>query len=404
MKRSLKLASMNLRVGLFVTITLAAVLFLVLNPIRGVSPFSSRLEMSGFFNDVGGLKRNSPVYLTGMEVGRVQKVSFTPAGSPQRLMVLISVEKEVQHLLRQDTKMAIVSKGLLGDKFVELTPGDPSLAMLQDGTVLTTQEPQDMMPDLKGIKDKVESVLSRADTLLALAQSRTSSVGSLFVERQLYEELVGAIKEIRLAAAKVNTIAQNVDEKILDKNLKEGVDSAVASAKRIATRMDAYTEKIDSIRWYLDVTGNKYEANQFETQVKLRVVPNKDRYYMGGLGYFNQLGPHTGEEKLTYDAGLGFRILTSPVFFWGGMKRNYFAGGLDLRLFDETLGASADVYRFDRDRMQTDLAARWRFFNAFSLTGGADDVLNMPRYRGGLMVTYDDQDLTAILIKIKTGL
>ena len=114
--------------------------------------------------------------------------------------------------------------------------------------------------------------------------------------------------------------------------------------------------------------------------------------------------PYTGTTNLTYDAALGFRILSSPLFFWGGAKRSYFATGLDLRLFDESLGVSSDVYQFGRDTAQLDLAGRWRFFNVFSLTGGADDVLLKPHYHAGLMFTYDDQDLTSILIKIKTGL
>lgn len=404
MKRSLKLASMNLRVGVFVALAGLAILMVLFTPIRGVSPASRKITLKAYFNDAGGLKRNSPVYLTGMEVGKVDSVEFTPPGSPYRLEVNITVERKVQHLLRGDTVMKIAPKGLLGDMFVELTPGDPALPMVTGGQTLPGADPQGMLASLEPLKERVEAILEKADTLLGLAQSRQSSVGSLFVERQLYDELVAAVKNIRDASGELAQISKNVNEKLLDKNTKEGVDEAVASVKRITTRMDAYTQKIEGIRWYLDVSGAKYEATQFETAAKLRIVPNPDRYYMGGIANFNTLGPHTGEENITYDAALGFRILSTPIFFWGGMKRTFFAAGLDLRLFDERIGLSADAYKFGRETVQMDLAARYRFFNVFSLTGGADDVLTTPRYKGGLMFTYDDQDLTAILIKLQTGL
>ena len=416
MKRSLKLASMNLRVGVFVACTLAAILAVILFPIRGISPFNSRIDLVGYYNDAGGLKRNSPVYLSGMEVGKVSHVDFTEPGSAWRIRVDITVERKGAHLLRQDTQMKIVGKGLLGDMFVELTPGSPDQPLLASGQTLQTQEPTDMMAQLAPLKERMEGVLSQAESLLIRAQSSSSSVGSLFTERVLYEQLVAMVKEIQGAAANLNAISRDIDAKILDKNTKEGIDATVASAKRIAENMDKYTEKIDNIRWYMDFAGNKYEANQYETTAHLRIVPNPDRYYMFGLSYFNttstagagagagDIPPYTGTTNLTYDAALGFRILSSPLFFWGGAKRSYFATGLDLRLFDESLGVSSDVYQFGRDTAQLDLAGRWRFFNVFSLTGGADDVLLKPHYHAGLMFTYDDQDLTSILIKIKTGL
>jgi hypothetical protein len=269
-----------------------------------------------------------------------------------------------------------------------------------------------MMSQLAPIKDRLEAVLTQAESLLIKAQSHDSSVGSLFTERVLYEDLVGMVNEIKGAAGNINTIAGTINTKLLDANTKKGIDDTVASAQRIASSMDKYTAKIERIRWYIEMAGNKYEGAQFETNAHLRIVPNKDRYYMAGISYFattqtagtGDVMAYTGTERLSYDAALGFRILDSPVFFWGGAKRSYFAAGLDLRLFDERLGASADVYQFSRDKMQLDLAGRWRFFNVFSLVGGADDVLVQPRYHGGLAFTYDDEDLTSIIMKVKTGL
>jgi hypothetical protein len=179
----------------------------------------------------------------------------------------------------------------------------------------------------------------------------------------------------------------------------------VDSVRRLAEKVDNYVVKADRIKFYFDLEGSKYEGPGYSAAAALRIVPDNDRYYMGGIEYFPVTSTVSSTETLGYNAALGFRVLKTPVFFWGGMKRTYFATGLDMRLFDDTVGLSADAYKLDRPTAQVDLVAKYRIFKVFSLKGGVDDVLTSGRaWKGGLMVTYDDEDLSTILIKLKTGI
>jgi hypothetical protein len=62
---------------------------------------------------------------------------------------------------------------------------------------------------------------------------------------------------------------------------------------------------------------------------------------------------------------------------------------------------NADLYKFSRPTAQLDLGASLTLFKAFKITGGADDVMGTPMWRGGLSLIYDDEDLTTIFIKSK---
>ena len=62
---------------------------------------------------------------------------------------------------------------------------------------------------------------------------------------------------------------------------------------------------------------------------------------------------------------------------------------------------SADAYRFGNPVSQFDIGAKIAFLQAFRLTGGVEDLANTPRFRVGLSIIYDDEDLTSILIKSK---
>lgn len=398
MKRSLNYSAMNVRVGLLVCIGIALVTLVIFYPIRGISPFSQKIVVRGYYNDVGGLKRNAPVFLSGMEVGGVKAVNFRPAGSPTSLEVDVKLETKIRHLVRKDSVMKIVSRGLLGDKFIEITPGSQGQPEVNDGDILTAEQEKDMMADFAGIKDKLESVMAKAESLLAYAQSRDTSMGKFMTDPRLYDEMVATLREIRETSARLK-------ETVTGPDTKQAINATAASVRKVAEKVETYVDKIDKVRFYLDLGLNKYEGSQFATLAGMRIVPNEDRYYAGGIEYFNVTNTATSEEQMGFGAQLGFRIMQSPLFFWGGMKRTFFAAGLDLRLLNERFGIEADTYRFERPTAQLDLAAKYRVFNVFSLQGGVDDALaGTPRYRGGLTVTYDDQDLTTILLKIKTGL
>lgn len=407
MKRSQNLESMSLRVGILVAVSMTLIFLVLFFPIRGVNPFSRKIHLYGHFDDVGGLKRNAPVYLSGMEVGSVESVDFAKAGSNRRLEVRVGVERKLRHLLHNDTIMKIISKGLLGDKFIELTPGSPNLPELADGASLTSEVEESMMADMSELKDKLSETLDKANNLLALAQDKNTNIGKLLHDGRMYEEMVGAMKEIRLVASRVREIEDNINKKILDPATKEKIDQTLASVSKVSQKMNSYTEKIDRMRFLMNFGAKKYSVgNTFGAIANMQIVPNDDRFYMGGIEYFNNLGPSTAADNVSFDVGLGFRVLKSPVFFWGGVKRTQVAGGLDARFLEnETLSFTADAYHYERSTPQIDLGVKYRFLNFFTLTAGMDDSLQTtPFYHGGLTFTYDDQDLSTVLIKAKSGI
>jgi hypothetical protein len=60
-----------------------------------------------------------------------------------------------------------------------------------------------------------------------------------------------------------------------------------------------------------------------------------------------------------------------------------------------------DAYRFGNAVSQFDAGVKIAFLEAFRLTGGVEDIANTPRFRVGLSIVYNDEDLTSILVKSK---
>jgi len=409
MKRSLELAKMNVRVGLMSVAGFAILVWALFFPVRGANIFSRKITVTGYYERVDGLRRNAPVYYRGTEVGSVKGVSIEPERPAAPMKVVIAVEQRIVPLLPKRTRMDIVALGLLGDVFVDLradnvAPGEP---LLQDGDVLATKPFESMMSGFSGVGDKLSTAMDRINVLLAKANDPNTNLGRLFHQDDLYKELVAAVKELKGTAAKINQIEDTVNQKLLDPKTKETVDKAVASAQRVIDNADRLTSKAAAIRWHLTLGLDKYEGALYGAQVGLKIIPSEDRFYYGGLSYFNQGLTFTALDTLSsgyagYDVFLGWRILSSPLFFRGGLKRTQVDAGLDLRL-QELIGLpielQADAYRFGNTVSQFDLGASISFLKNFKVTGGVEDIANNPRYRAGLTLIYDDEDLTGILVK-----
>jgi len=73
----------QLKVGIFVTISLLLLAFLILQQSWGIQWFSRKAKVMTFLPDVAGLKEGAPVWLAGIEIGRVRKVAIVPPRSMQ---------------------------------------------------------------------------------------------------------------------------------------------------------------------------------------------------------------------------------------------------------------------------------------------------------------------------------
>lgn len=96
----------------------------------GGSDFSGyRLHVT--FNRIDGLSEEAPVYVSGIEVGRVQQLALAENNRPRvTLWIRPGIELPV------DTAAAIHTDGLFGMKFLALDPGGAE-AMLKDGDSIT---------------------------------------------------------------------------------------------------------------------------------------------------------------------------------------------------------------------------------------------------------------------------
>ncbi len=129
-------STIDLWVGIFVTIGLGAIVFLALkvgNLTSLDSKASYRLEAN--FDNIGGLKLRAPVKAAGVIVGRVESVTLDP--KTYEAHVTLKIDNGYQ--FSKDTIAAILTSGLLGEVYIGLEAGGDPTMLANGGRIGKTQ-------------------------------------------------------------------------------------------------------------------------------------------------------------------------------------------------------------------------------------------------------------------------
>lgn len=126
---------LELGVGFFVLLGLAAVVYLTLKLGAGALVGSDTYPLEARFTNTGGLNKGSTVMLGGVTIGRVEGIRLDP--SDFSAIVEMSVLKDVR--LPSDTMASIKTSGLIGDKFIALAPGAEEELLSPSDRILMTE-------------------------------------------------------------------------------------------------------------------------------------------------------------------------------------------------------------------------------------------------------------------------
>ncbi len=111
-----------------------------------ISPMSNSAELKVTYNFAGGIEVGSPVRVMGIKVGKVKSIDFTPkfkmpSGEEVKLTITIIIDKKAWESLRLDSQFYINLAGVIGEKFLEITPGSMDVEGLKPGDIVRGEDP-----------------------------------------------------------------------------------------------------------------------------------------------------------------------------------------------------------------------------------------------------------------------
>ena len=131
-------AKLEMVVGVFVLVGIVCLGYLSIKLGKLELVGGDVYEVEAQFNTASGLKPGSTVEIAGVEVGRVRGITL----KEDRAMVKLAVNNTVK--LYTDTIASIKTRGIIGEKFLDLSPGGGGDPLKPGDTIRDTESGLDL--------------------------------------------------------------------------------------------------------------------------------------------------------------------------------------------------------------------------------------------------------------------
>ena len=128
----------ELLVGLFMIVGITCLTYLSIKLGRMEIIGDKGYKLYAEFSEIGGLKNGASVEIAGVEVGRVRNISLSDYQAKIELQINSGVK------IQEDTIAAVKTKGLLGEKYIQISPGGDEKIIPPGGKIRETQPPLDL--------------------------------------------------------------------------------------------------------------------------------------------------------------------------------------------------------------------------------------------------------------------
>ena len=133
----MKRTTIDLWVGVFVALGIAALVFLALKVgnLNGAT-LQDPYPLSATFRNIGGLKARAPIKSAGVVVGRIESIKL----DPNNFQAVVMMRIDSRYAFPTDTFATINTSGLLGEQYIGLEPGGEPDALKPGDAIKKTQD------------------------------------------------------------------------------------------------------------------------------------------------------------------------------------------------------------------------------------------------------------------------
>ncbi|MBI5287283.1 MAG: MCE family protein [Deltaproteobacteria bacterium] len=229
------------------------------------------------FDSAAGLDKDASVRVAGVEVGKIKEIVLD---EKDRAKVVLRINPRVK--LKKDFTAVLKTKGLLGEKYLELVPGAPDAPVLEPGgeiTRTTTYTDMDRLitqmgeiaGDIKMVSESVRNVLGGGEgeaTLRAIVtniEELTSSLNNVVAANdERFGRMMANLEEFsRLLrerspeiAEGLKSVTDNLNQVIAENrsDLKEGITNIKTASSKLEETLGSFKKLAEDVGPKIDNT------------------------------------------------------------------------------------------------------------------------------------------------------
>jgi phospholipid/cholesterol/gamma-HCH transport system substrate-binding protein len=136
----MKKASIETAVGLFVLIGLLCVGYLTVKLGKMEIMGREYYYVHAQFESVTGLKAGANIEMAGVPIGKVEAIAL----DLERQVARVRLKIQSNVVITDDVIASVKTRGLIGDKYIKLSPGGSDLVLKAGDTIIETESAMDL--------------------------------------------------------------------------------------------------------------------------------------------------------------------------------------------------------------------------------------------------------------------
>lgn len=234
--------------GIFILVSFIILALMIFAVSDIQSLFKKKKEIKVLFQYSDGIEKNAPVRYSGIKIGKVTNIRMAPEFG-DKVELTLSIYRDA--IIKEDTRAAIKTQGLVGDKYVELSGGSPQMPVLEPGKLLIGEESfkledltkagLELVTKMKGIANNIDRIANNIDRMTG-DPATTASI------KTILHNLQDTSANLEVMTSSKDEVAQGL--KNLPEMLKKLEESTTVILKKLedsSTNLKAVTEKTDTM-------------------------------------------------------------------------------------------------------------------------------------------------------------
>jgi phospholipid/cholesterol/gamma-HCH transport system substrate-binding protein len=299
----------NLKVGLTVFAGLVVLFIFIILIGTNDFLFSKTFNLYINLDNTAGLVNGAPVTLGGYKIGDVEAVEFVVINNKTNIRVKLRIKNEYKDQIRTDSKVRITSIGILGDKFVDITIGNPDAQSVTENSFLEVEPTLSLdsitkniapglenfnksMDNIKNVTDSISRgkgsvselinnsftiaglnrIINKIDVALNAIEKKDGSIYKLLNDAELYNNLTSTSRDLKMISENIRTGKGTLGKLISDDSLYTNLNNASMQLNELLQKTQSDSTIIGGLlndkKIYKRVNNLIDELNMLITDIK----------------------------------------------------------------------------------------------------------------------------------------
>lgn len=227
-------AARNVRVAVVAAIGAVFLIYGIYQVGRLFDVFATRYSLVTLVPSSAGLIEGAPVTLAGQRVGQIDEIRFIPVDrrrGENNIYMRLSLNERVRDQIREDSEAALRTQGLLGDRFVDISPGSMGYAVMGEGDTIPSRpalDYEEVLHTAAATLTEVQEVVVGLRGMTTQIESGEGTLGALLEDDRLYDRMTVATTELAAMLQAINRSDGTFARMIRDPQMYDRMNMALA--------------------------------------------------------------------------------------------------------------------------------------------------------------------------------